>query len=281
MIGAMALFAALGAMVKHAAASLSSEAVVFYRNFFGLLALAPLAWRGGLRGLKTRHFGQHLYRAVSGLAAMYCSFYAIAHLPLADALVLGYTSPLFIPLMARFTLGEAVPPGVWRALLLGFAGVALILKPGPGLIQPAALAGLASGILSAAAQVGIRKLAQVEPTLRIVFYFGLVSTVISGPAALRTWADPGPSLWLFLAAMGAVATGGQLLLTKAYRDAAPSEVGVFIYVAVVFAGLLDWIFWGRLPDPLSILGAGLICAAGIFVIRRTGEAAQPEGGLDV
>jgi drug/metabolite transporter (DMT)-like permease len=279
MTAACLLFALMGAAVKAACRELPSDQVVFFRNALGLAALAPLLWRAGRRGLATRRPWPHAARALAGLAAMYCSFYALAHMRLADALVLGYTAPLFMPFLAKFWLGEEIPAGLGRVLAAGFLGVGLILRPGFGIFQPAALAGLAAGLLGAVAQVGIRGLTRTEPVLRIVFYFGLIGSVVSAlPAAAGGWREPSPKLWVLLAAMGAVASAAQLLLTRAYREAPPARVGPFIYSAVVFAGLLDWVFWGKLPDVLSAAGAGLVILSGVLAIRGMNRAVPTEPG---
>ena len=130
--------------------------------------------------------------SVAGLGAMSCFFYAIGKLRLADAVLLNFSLPLFIPLVARVGLGERFPPRLWRALGLGFVGLILILKPTPGLFDPAALVGLAAGMLGAVAQVTIRGLTSSEPTTRIVFYFAALSTLLAALPAAAVWNAPPP-----------------------------------------------------------------------------------------
>ncbi|HRY28539.1 MAG TPA: DMT family transporter [Elusimicrobiota bacterium] len=272
LVAACFLFAALGAAIKVASEALPSEEIVFFRNAFGLLALMPLVLRNGFGSLKTKYILQHLYRGVFGLAAMYCSFYAIGRMRLADALLLSYTSPLFMPFFAHFSLGEKIPSGLAWFLSLGFLGVLLILKPGLGLFQPVACLALASGVLAAMALVGIRRLTLTEPTVRIVFYFSLFSTLISAAPLAGRWVSPSAPLWLFLAGMGACASVGQLCLTRAYGLAPASQIGPFIYATVVFAGLWDWFLWGQLPDGLGVLGAACVVAAGVLIIYKIGDA---------
>lgn len=273
MITAGLLFAAVGSVVKTASVSLPTEMTVFFRNAFGLLALVPWLFRLGLQNLPTRTWKEHFTRSLWGLLAMYCSFYSIAHMRLADALLLNYTSPFFIPLVAKIWLKEPVPKGMNGILLLGFAGVALILKPGTDLFQPVALVALLTGVLAAIAQVNIRKLAVHEPTIRIVFYFALVSSLLSAPPLARVWQNPTLPVWGLALLLGGLATAAQLFLTKSYSLAPAARVGPFIYSTVVFGGVLDWIFWGQLPDWLSVLGAALVIAAGVLAM---GKAAQAE-----
>jgi drug/metabolite transporter (DMT)-like permease len=276
MVVSTCLFSVVGVLVKMAALRMPDEQVVFFRNFFGLAALAPLLIRGGAAGIKTREFPQHVYRALAGLAAMYCSFYAIAHMPLADALLLGYTAPLFMPILAKLWLKEPIPPGIGGILALGFAGAVVVMRPGPDLFRPVALVALATGVLAAVAQVGIRKLTHTEPTVRIVFYFGWISTLVSGVPAAAAWEMPDAKGWGLAVAIGWVATVAQLFLTRAYRLAPPAQVGPFIYTTVIFAGLLDWIFWKTLPDLFFLLGGALVVTSGVLVIKKMGAVASSQ-----
>ncbi len=185
MLTSAALFAAMGAGVKLAARELPNAMVVFFRNGVGLAVLLPLLLRKGIRGLHTRDVPGHIVRGLSGLASMYCFFYAIAHLRLADAVLLNQSVPLFIPLVGSLWLGERFPARLWGVIGLGLAGILLILKPGTGLFTPVSLVGVASAVLAAVAQVGIRKLTRTEPVTRIVFYFGLIGSVVSAGGTLR------------------------------------------------------------------------------------------------
>jgi drug/metabolite transporter (DMT)-like permease len=267
MIVSAMLFALMGVAVKVAAQTLPNTMVVFFRNAVGLLALAPWLWRLGLSGLRTRHLREHVIRSLAGLASMYCFFYALAHLRLADAILLNYSIPLFMPFVESAWLGETFPRRLWGVILLGFAGILLILKPGLGLFQPAALVGLLSALFASVAQVGIRRLTHTEPVPRIVFYFGVISTAISAAPLAAEWRTPPAAIWGLLAALGIVATAGQLTLTRAYSHAPATRVGPFIYTAVVFAALLDWVFWGQWPDRLSLAGALLVVTAGVLALR--------------
>lgn len=267
MVGSALLFAGMGVAVKLASRSLPSTMVVFFRSAFGLLALLPWLARLGPAGLATRHPREHLVRGLAGLGAMYCFFYALAHMRLAEAVLLNYSLPLFMPFVESVWLGEPIPRRLWRAIGLGFLGVVLILKPGIGLFQPVALVGLSAAMLASVAQVGIRRLTRTEPVTRIVFYFGVISTLVSAVPVAGTWKAPEPGVWGILVVLGLLATAAQLLLTRAYSHAPAARVGPFIYSSVVFAGLLDWWFWGQLPDLAFLAGAVLVAGAGILTLR--------------
>jgi drug/metabolite transporter (DMT)-like permease len=271
MVAAAALFSLMAAAVQMSSEALPGAMVVFFRNAVATLVLAPFVLRQGLASLRTRRFGEHLLRTVAGLTAMYCFFHAIAHLRLADAVLLNYTLPLFIPLVEALWLKEPAPPRVWGPIALGFLGVLLVLKPGVGLYQRASLVGLVAGLMSAVAQTGIRRMTASEPTLRIVFYFALLSSLFSALPLPFAWVTPGPRLWALLALTGATAALAQFLMTRAYSYAPAAQVGAFIYTGVPFAILIDWVRRHRLPDRASLVGALCICGAGAAMLRVAGR----------
>jgi drug/metabolite transporter (DMT)-like permease len=279
MLAATLLFAATGAIIKYVAASLPNEMIVFLRNLIGLVALTPLFVRHGIRHYATRRFNAHLFRALAGLAAMYCYFYAIGHLPLAEAVLLNYTAPLFIPLAALVLAGEALSNKLWWPIGIGFVGIGFILKPGLSLLAPIALIGLAAGVFSALAMAGIRRLTNTEPATRVVFYFSLVSTVVSAVPMLWQWQTPVPDLWFPLLMIGILSTVAQILMTRGYACAPAAQVGPFLYAIVVFAALFGWGFWQEVPDVLSLLGALLVIAAGVLTIRMGGKKVAPPSDL--
>src|SRR5688572_28290785 len=170
MIASALLFALMGAGVKVAARTLTNAQVVFFRCALGLVVLLPWIARLGPGGLRTTRWREHLVRGLAGLFAMYCFFYALAHMRLPDAVLLNYSIPLFMPFVEALWLGEPLPRRIWGPVGLGFAGVALILKPGLELFQPVALIGLLAAAFASVAQVGIRQLTRTEPVARIILY---------------------------------------------------------------------------------------------------------------
>ena len=267
---AAVLFGFLGALVKQLSGNMSNAMIVFFRNAGGLLVLLPLL--RGQGSLRTQNFWGHFGRSLAGVGSMYLSFYAIGRMRLADAFVLVYSAPLFMPFLGRYWLGEPIPRQAWVALSLGFAGVLLLLKPGWDLFQPVALLALAAGFLSAVAQVGIRQLTRTEPPARIVFYFGIIATGLTAPPLMGAWTTPTLAVWIVLGGLGLMATAAQLLMTEGYRLASPGDVGALMYAAVAAAGVADWIFWHQWPDFLSLAGIVLIMAAGVWILRSTRSA---------
>jgi drug/metabolite transporter (DMT)-like permease len=267
MVLAALCFAAMSGAVKAASATLPSSMVVFFRNAVSLALLLPWAWSVGRQGLATRRLGEHLIRGLFGLAAMACFFWSVGHIRLAEAVLLNYTIPLFLPLIERLWLKQRISGRLLPALAVGFAGILLILKPGSGLFQPVAMAALGAGVMAAVAQVGIRRLTASEPVTKIVFYFAAIATAVSALPLPWTWTPPSPAAWAALLASGLLATAGQLLLTRAYAAAPASYVGPFLYTSVVFSGLIDWLVWGTTVDGLFITGAALVVAAGMLTLR--------------
>lgn len=279
MLASTLLFAIMAVLIKYVSATLPNEMVVFFRSSVGLLVLLPWLLRDGLTALATRNLRGHLVRSLAGLAAMYCYFYAIGHIPLAEATLLNYSTPLFIPLVAVAWLGERPPKRLWPAVLLGFAGIALILKPGMQLFTPAALVGLAAGLLTAVAMTGVRGLTRTEPSLRIVFYFSLIASLVSSVPLTWAWQTPSAGVWGLLLAIGILASGAQILMTRAYARAPAAQVGPFSYAAVVFAGVAGWLWWDETLDVLSLAGIVLVSMAGAVAVRRENAALAPAGEI--
>lgn len=265
-ISAAAVFSLTGACVKAASAHAPNEVVVFFRSSVSLLALMPWILRQGITSLYSQRVGGHLWRAAFGVSAMYAFFYAIAHMPLAEAMLLTYSTPLFIPFIAWFWIGEKPPAVVYPAALTGLAGIALIVKPGAANINwIAGVIGACSGVLAACAMVSIRRISDTEPAPRIVFYFVAMATVISAVPMLWAWQAPDTITLLQLVGAGLTATIGQLCLTKAYALAPAARVGPFTYSAVIFSALIAWALWGERMDGWSALGSLLVVATCVMV----------------
>jgi drug/metabolite transporter (DMT)-like permease len=263
------MFASMGGLIRLASVQLPNEQVVFFRNLFGLLVLLPVLWQRGERiVLKTGHPGLHLARSLFGLAAMYCFFYALSVLPLANAVLLNFTAPLFIPFVAMLWLGERVGPRIWAAILIGFGGIVLILSPGSGLYVRGAWIGLASGAFAAVAMVSLRKLSGTEPALRVVVYYGVICTAVSLLPALWAWQPVAPRQLALLAGAGTFATLGQYLLSRGYGCAPAAQIGPFTYTSVVFAAFYGWMFWREIPGWTTAAGTLLVAIAGVLAMRR-------------
>ncbi len=264
-----ALLAIMGAIIKHLSDTLSTEQIVFARNLTALLVLIPLLWRTGFETLKTRYIHWHLMRGLVGISAMYCYFWALGHMPLTEAFLVKLTGPLFMPLLAWWWLREPMNSRSWIALMVGFGGVAMTLNPGSDTeLSIAALVALAGAVLAALAKVTIRRMSGTEGSQTIVFYFALIGTLITAPAAGLNWQPVPAQAWPWILALGVVATIGQLALTQAYRIAPTGKVGVYVYSAVLYGGLMGWLIWEEVPTITTWAGGALIVCAGLINLGR-------------
>ncbi len=268
-LAAAASFSLMGAAIKQAALDLNTPMVVFLRNVFGLIALTPWLLRQGAVSLRTARPGMHLARCAIGLSAMYCFFYAIAHMPLAEAMLLNYSTPLYVPLIAWLWLGERPGLRLLPIILVGFVGVSLLLMPeADARMGSASWIGLAAGVLAAAAFVAIRRLSRSEPAVRIVFYFTFLGLLVSLLPLPWYWQPPPVNSLGYMAVAGLFATGGQVALTRAYSLAPAAQVAPFNYLVVVFAALLGWLIWQEQPEALSLLGAALVIGSSLLALRQ-------------
>lgn len=263
------LFACMGVFVKLGAQYFSNIELVFYRSFIGLLIMyAILRQRNGT--MATAHWKSHLWRGVSGSVALLLFFYCITVLPLATAVTLNYTSPLFLTLLIMLVFKERFHTPLTIAITLGFAGMILLLHPTlernqliPGLL------GLISGFFAGVAMLNVRELGRSgEPEWRIVFYFSLIATLISGSMMLFSPIhEVTLHHFLILLAMGSSATLAQLALTRAYSTGKTLVASSLSYSAVVFATLFGILLWGEILSTGSWIGMALIIASGVASLK--------------
>lgn len=260
------LFSLMGVFVREASASVNNENIVFFRNLVGVLFFLPLVFAKGFKPFKTTRLKSHLLRTSYGLGAMYCFFYAIAHLPLADAMIFTYSAPVFTPILAYFWLKEPLTRRMLVLSALGLLGVILVGKPSGALFSSLTLVGLAASLLAASAFVSIREMSDTEPAYRIVFYFASFSTLFSAVPLTWAWQPLDQSQLLLLFSAGLLAAFAQIFMSHAYSLAPPGLIGPVAYSAIVFSGLIGWILWGETPDTSSIIGALLIFSASLLSI---------------
>ena len=262
------LLAVMAAMIKHLADTLPVEMIVFGRNLIGLAVLLPvLVASGGIRDLRTSHLRLHFIRGFTGVTAMFCFFFTIAHIPLAEAVLVKMTVPFFLPLVAWLWLNDRISGHTWAAIVLGFVGVGVILRADEGVVDPVMLVALAGAAIMSVAKVSIRRMAASEPPHRVVFYFSLFATLLSALLLLRVQQMTTGTEMLWLLAIGSVAIAGQFAMTTAYQLARPGQVGVYNYSAVVWAAFLGWLFWGETLVLSTVLGTLLIIGAGIWNLK--------------
>ena len=265
------LFACMGVLVKLSAVYFSSIELVFYRSMIGFLIICVIVSVRHLP-LSTLYWKNHCWRGLSGLGSVLMFFYCITQLPLATAVTFNYTSPLFLTLLTTMILKDHFQWLLAVAMVLGFSGVVLLLRPSLQEDQwSGGLIGLASGFFAAIAYLNIRHLGNLgEPDWRVVFYFTLISTIITSIWMLfNTFHPITPVNFLLLLGIGITATLAQLALTRAYRTGKILVVGSLAYSTVVFASLWGILIWGELLSLTSWLGIGLIVAGGLLSLRAS------------
>jgi S-adenosylmethionine uptake transporter len=282
MVAASLLFATMGVCVKLASAQYSAAEIVFYRGVTGALVIALVARLRG-QSLRTRMPAAHFWRSVTGVAALVMWFYAIGRLPLATAMTLNYMSSVW---MALFLMGGAVMLGSARVdprlvatVMVGFAGVALILRPTIEADQLwHGLVGLMSGMLAAMAYLQVTALGRAgEPETRVVFYFSLGGAAAGAAlAAPLGWSAHSGSGLALLLAVGLLATAAQLMMTRAYATGRPLANASLQYLGIAFSFVYGVLLF---DDPVTLIGlAGmvLVVAAGLAAVRLRSTAAAGE-----
>lgn len=278
MILAVALFGLMNVMIKWLAGRYPLSQLIFARALFALPVLLPLIWRaGGIASLRTQRPLGHILRSLIGVTSMFCGFTAITTLPLANASALAFTAPLWTTTLGVLLLGEKVR---WRrtlALITGFGGVLVMLRPDAALFQSVlaggtvaigSALGLLAALLAACAMITVRRLSSTESSSSIVFYFMASAALISGILMIPDFILPTPGDALMLLAIGLVGGVAQILLTTAYRGAPVAVIAPFDYTAMLWATLNGFLIWGELPDIWVAVGAVIVTGSGVYITLR-------------
>lgn len=265
MVVASFLFACMGVCVKFAADTFSAPEIVFYRSVISLVLMFGLMRAKGI-GFATVHVRSQVFRGGSGFASLLMYFYAIAMLPLATAVTLNYTSPIFLALYFSAFAGMRLRAGMVVALAIGFLGVVLLLQPTLASDQLlGGLIALGSGVISGVAYFNVRELGtRGEPVARTVFYFSLFASLCSALWMLLYEFHPVDLHGgLLLLGVGGFATLAQLAMTRAYKRGKPIVTASLAYTAIVFASLFGAVFWGDMLPGGAWIGIVLIAASGV------------------
>lgn len=282
MVLASLLFATMGVCVKLASAHYHAGEIVFYRGLTGsLMMLAFARWQGGT--VRTAVPGMHFWRSLSGVISLIAWFYAIGNLPLATAMTLNYMSSVW---MALFLIGGAVMLGSARVdgrliatVLVGFAGVGLILRPTIEQDQLwHGLVGLVSGMVAATAYLQVTALGRIgEPEYRIVFYFSVGGVAAGGLSMLATGANGHHATGLaLLLAIGVLATVAQLMMTRAYSTGRPLVNASLQYLGIAFATLYGVLLFDDRITWMTLAGMALIVVAGLGATMLRANRAPPD-----
>ncbi|PJD97009.1 MAG: hypothetical protein CK425_04405 [Parachlamydia sp.] len=260
--------ACFGAFTKAATLSGDPLWVSFIMYTTGLLMLCGIVLYKGYAILVTNRFKYLVGRALFGVISTFFYMLSVKYIPLIDATLFFNTTPLFIPILAIFMLGDHVDRNTWLSILLGFIGIVIIMHPSlQSLKHLGDILGICSGIFLAIAFIFVKVLIQTEPPARINFYFFLLSVLVQIP--FLYWAGPFPDFKgiCFAICGGASLALMQAFLANAFLHGEASKIGIFQYVSIVFVGIFDWVFWGVVPPAYTFLGVILVVIAGIIIIR--------------
>ena len=273
-------FTLMYVLIKQMSADYIVGQTMFFRCVFGLvpLVLWLMALRAFPASLATQNVPGHLKRSLFGSVSQLCGFSALGYLTLSESIAIGYAMPLFGVMFAALLLGERVRAYRWTAVAVGFAGVLIMLAPhliesiGKSAANSAALTGagiaLAGSALGALASVENRRLTRTEPTGAIVFYFLIITALVSLLSLPLGWKVPSALDLMVFAGIGILGGIGQILLTSSYRYAEISVVAPFEYTSMIWTLALSWLVFDELPGALVAVGACIVAAAGVFVIWR-------------
>jgi drug/metabolite transporter (DMT)-like permease len=274
MLGSTLFFAMMAVSIRLASETLHTFEIAFFRNFFGLLAALPLLLRHGPSLLRTTQLPRYVVRCVIGVLSMFCGFWAIGNLPLAQAVSLSYSTPLFVTIAAVIFLHEQVRARRWAAVVTGFIGVLVIVRPGSGDFSAGMLVALAAAVLSGVVAIQIKQLSHTEPADRIVIYTTLLWVPMSLVPALFVWEWPSGITWLWVVAAGVLGTGGHMLWTRALKLGDVSALTPISFMQLPVVAIFGYLLFGENVDRWTALGAAIIFAANAYIAHREAQLAR-------
>ncbi len=278
-VGSGIFFTGLAATIRHLGQEMHPFEVAFFRNLFGLAFMLPWLFSAGLSGLRTGRLGLYVLRCLLGLGSMLAWFTALAWLPLAQAVALSFTAPIFATILAAVVLKETVRLRRWTATTVGLVGVLVILwpqlsTPGGAVLSGGIALAILSTLLSVVVALIVKRLSATESANAIVTYMVLIMTPMSLVPALLHWTWPPIGTWFWLVAMGALGSLGHLCYVRAFAMADASAVMPYDYTRLLFAAVLGWIVFGELPTIYTWAGAGIIVASAVYIAHREARLRQ-------
>ena len=270
MLLSVLMFSMMDATVKWLGATYPTQQIMFFRCLVAMIPVAVIIYsRGGLVILKTRQAGMHLLRSLLGVSAMGFAFYAFSLMRLADAISILHTTPLFMTALSVLLLREKVGKYRWSAVVAGFLGMLLVVRPGEGMLESGSFFMLIAALLIGFTTIIIRYLSAKDDPVCITFYFTVTGVLVSTfGIAIFGWKTPAAGDWIFLIAVGLIGGLAQYLMTLSYRHSEIAVVAPVKYFSIAFGGLLAYFIWSEVPDILSIIGIAIIVASGLYTLHR-------------
>ena len=268
------LFTLLDGSAKWLVQSVPVLVVVWLRFLtHTLIASALLFPMRGLALVRTQHLRWHVARGLMFIAMTGMNFWALQFLQLTVTASIFFMVPIMVALMSAPLLGEKLDARRWAAILIGFAGVLVIVRPGSEAFHPAMLLSLANALLYAIFNMMTRKLAAYDPPETIQFLPAVVASVVLAPFALAAWqSPPGWFEWLVLCLMGVFGGTGHYLLAMAHRYAPASTLAPFLYQQILYMAIFGYLVFGSVPDAAVWIGAAIVIASGLYLFSRERRA---------
>ncbi len=282
MIATVTLFSIVNVLVKHLGATYSIAQLMFFRTALALVPTLILILRDprGVALMRTYRLGAHAARTMLGMFAMATSFAAFRYLPAADVVAINFAAPLFVTALSVPLLGEPVGWRRWTAVTIGFAGVLVMLQPTAMLdggavgAEVGGLLALSSAVAYAVVVIVLRQLSRDEPTLTIVFVYTAFVMLATLPVLPFVWVTPDAVDLALLVALGLIGGAAQVFLTRAFEFAPPAVVMPFEYFSLLVTAVLAWLIWAETPTPVSLVGAAIVIASGLFILYREAQLAR-------
>jgi drug/metabolite transporter (DMT)-like permease len=275
MVGATIMFAASSAVSKWLVASYPIGEVLFTRTAVALATCALFIMpQTGLAVFRTGRLSHHVMRSVSQGCSQTFLLIAFSLMPLAGAIAINFSSPLFTTLVSAMLLKEAVGPTRWAALLVGFCGVLIVTNPGAGTFQIGALFALANAVLYGSVTAGVRGMTATESAETLILYQLALLTVLFALLLPLGWTSPTPADAAWIAFNGVSNAIGQYWWTRALHLAPASAVAPFYYLSLIWASILGFAIWGDVPTVSLVIGSAVVVASGLFLLWRESNARQ-------
>lgn len=252
--------------------------IVWARLFFGMMLTLPLAWKiVGVKGLMPDPPVMHALRGLFLCSATFFFFWGLKFLPIADTLAIFFVQPLIITVLSPVMLGEKVGIRRWSAVVIGFIGTLIIIRPGFQEFNPGMLMALAAGTSLAIYMLLTRKISGRAHAMVTTFHTNVVGTLITSIAVLFVWQAPTPEQWLLFVLMAAIATLGHFLIVKAYDHAEASLLAPLAYAEMIMAVVVGWYFFGDFPDFWTFVGVAILIACALYISYRERIRKLPPG----
>jgi drug/metabolite transporter (DMT)-like permease len=267
-LACMAVFTGLDTAAKFLTQSLEAWVAVFFRYAVACtLSLPILLVRHGTTGFATRHPWLQTVRGLLLLASTICNFTAMRYLPLSTTAAIFFTIPLFVSVLSVPLLGETVGLKRWIAVIVGFIGVMVIMRPGSMAFHWAMFFSLAASLCGAFYNIATRKVGGHDKAETSLFYVGLVGAAAASVPAGLDWQWPTTAQWPLLFAMGLAGTVGHFLLIEAHRLAPASKLAPFIYTQIIWMTIAGYLVFGEVPAVWTVAGAGIVVACGLYLLN--------------